>query len=172
MRRMSLIVVIALLAGVSVFASAGPTVSGALQASPAAAAQPPVIASEVFAAAPAAPVDNPELALGRVTIMPGAAIPPHVHPGTQIGVIVQGELTYSVFSGDIAVQRAGSPGASPEVIQPGETVAIRVGDALIESPGAAHQGRNDGAVPVVIYLSTLFPAGAPRSTLVEATPAP
>ena len=58
------------------------------------------------------------------------------------------------------------------MIGPGETVVVRPGDALVESPDSIHQGRNNGAVPLVIYLSTLFPMGAPRAIVVEATPVP
>ncbi|MCD6033974.1 MAG: hypothetical protein K0S78_6160, partial [Thermomicrobiales bacterium] len=72
----------------------------AFQGTPA--APPAVIASEVLGHATPAVVENPELALGRVTIVPGAAIPVHYHAGTQNGVAVQGELTYTVFSGKIA----------------------------------------------------------------------
>jgi quercetin dioxygenase-like cupin family protein len=102
--------------------------------------------------------------------MPGALIPLHFHAGTQIGVVVQGELTYSVFSGEVALHRADRPAEAPEIITAGETVVVYPGDALVESPGSLHQGGNDGIVPVVIYLSTLFPADAPRSILAEATP--
>ena len=58
------------------------------------------------------------------------------------------------------------------MIGPGEIVVVRPGDALVESPESIHQGRNDGAVPLVIYLSTLFPTDAPRAIVVEATPVP
>jgi quercetin dioxygenase-like cupin family protein len=140
----------------------------AFQGTPA--APPAVIASEVLGHATPAVAENPELALGRVTIMPGAAIPVHYHAGTQIGVVVQGELTYTVFSGEIAWYRGDSLTGAPWIIMPGETVVARVGDALIESPAAVHQGRNDGDVPLGIYLSTLFPTGAPHSVIVDATP--
>lgn len=143
--------------------------SRAYQATPAA---PVVIASEVLGRATPAEVDDAELALGRVTIMPGAAIPIHYHAGTQIGVVVQGELTYTVFSGAISWHRGDHPDAAPTMIEPGQTVIVRVGDALIESPGSVHQGRNDGDEPLIIYLSTLFPADAPRAILVDATPSP
>lgn len=132
---------------------------------------PAVIASEVLGRAQPVDVPNPELALGRVTIMPGAAIPVHHHPGTQIGAVVQGTLTYTVFTGTVDWVRAGAPETPTYAIPAGETVQIPAGDVLIEAPGSIHQGRNDDTVPVVIYLSTLFPTGAPRA-IVDATPAP
>jgi quercetin dioxygenase-like cupin family protein len=104
--------------------------------------------------------------------MPGAVLPVHYHPGTQIGVVVQGELTYSVLTGEIEWHRGVGPAGEPYMIGPGETVVVRPGDALVESPESIHQGRNDGDVPLVIYLSTLFPTDAPRAIVVEATPVP
>jgi quercetin dioxygenase-like cupin family protein len=129
-----------------------------------------VIASEVLGSASPVETSDPELALGRVTIMPGAVIPVHHHPGTQIGAIVQGTLTYTVFTGTVDWVRADQPGEVHYTIGAGETVRVPAGDALIEAPGSIHQGRNDDTVPVVIYLSTLFPAGAPRA-IIDATPA-
>ena len=169
MPKFMLLTITAALVGIGVLIQQRPPVSLAFQST---AAPPAVIASEVLGHATPAMVENPELALGRVTIMPGAAIPVHYHAGTQIGVVVQGELTYTVFSGEIAWNREDSPSVDPRIIEPGETVVARAGDALIESPGAVHQGRNDGDVPLVIYLSTLFPAGAPRAVIVDATPTP
>jgi quercetin dioxygenase-like cupin family protein len=133
---------------------------------------PAVITSEVLGRAVPVAIEDPELALGRVTIMPGTATPIHVHPGTQIGVVVQGALTYHVFTGEVLWYRSDSPTGEPVSIGPGETVVVRPGDALVETPGAIHQGRNAGDVPLVIYLSTLFPVDAPASTVVDATPAP
>lgn len=143
----------------------------AQQATPSSSA-PVVIASEVLGRARPVATENPELALGRVTIMPGAAIPAHHHPGTQIGVIVQGTLTYAVFNGSVAWYRASDSSSEPRTILAGETVQVAVGDTLIETPYAVHQGRNEGTVPIVIYVSTLFPEGEPRSILDNATPTP
>ena len=130
------------------------------------------ITSEVLGRASPVAVENPEFALGRVTVMPGAVLPVHHHPGTQIGVVVQGELTYSVFTGQIEWHRGDDPSGEPYMIGPGETVVVRPGDALIESPDSIHQGRNNSTVPLVIYLATLFPTSAPRAIVVEATPVP
>ena len=89
-----------LMMGIALSIQGSAPVSHAQQATPEA-GSPVVIASEVLGRAVPVAIDDPELALGRVTIMPGAAIPVHIHPGTQIGVVVQGELTYQVFSGDV-----------------------------------------------------------------------
>ena len=160
-----------LLCGVALMWGASSPVSLAQQVTPEASA-PAVISSEVLGRATPIPVENPELALGRVTVMPGAVLPVHHHPGTQIGAVVQGELTYTVFTGEIEWYRGDDSTGEPHMIGPGETVVVRPGDVLIESPESIHQGRNDGGVPLVIYLSTLFPKGAPRAIMVEATPVP
>jgi quercetin dioxygenase-like cupin family protein len=133
------------------------------------ASAPVSITSEVLGRAAPVPVEDPELSLGRVTVMPGAVLPVHYHPGTQIGVVVQGELTYTVYTGEIAWFRGDDPTGEPQMIGSGETVVVRPGDALVESPESVHQGRNNSGAPLVIYVSTLFPSGAPRA-IVVATP--
>jgi quercetin dioxygenase-like cupin family protein len=171
MKRRQNLIVPTFLCGMSVMWAAGSPISLAQHATPEAAA-PSAITSEVLGRAAPVSVANPQLALGRVTVMPGAVLPVHYHPGTQIGFVVQGELTYSVFSGEIEWHRGDDPTGEPYRIGPGETVVVVPGDALVESPDSIHQGRNDGAVPLVIYLSTLFPTDAPRAIIVEATPVP
>ena len=171
MRRGPVPIFATLLCGlVLVWGSSSP-ITLAQQATPEAAA-PVAITSEVLGRAAPVAVDNPELALGRVTVMPGAVLPVHHHPGTQVGVVVQGELTYTVFTGEIEWYPGDDTTGEPQTIGPGETVVVRPGDALVESPGSIHQGRNNGAVPLVIYLSTLFPMGAPRAIVADATPVP
>ena len=171
MPRLFFVFTVTVLLGIAFVLQGNSPVSLAQHATPDAGA-PVVIASEVLGRAVPVSVADPELALGRVTIMPGAAIPTHYHPGTQIGVVVQGELTYEVFTGEISWHKGADPAGEPYLIRPGETVVIRPGDALVETPGSIHQGRNEGKGPLVIYLSTLFPADAPRSIIVDATPTP
>jgi len=169
-KRPGLVVVVVLL---GLILGSGKTSSPSLaQDATPEAVSPPVITSEVLGHVVPAAVENPELALARVTVMPGAVLPVHHHPGTQIGVVVQGELTYTVFTGEIKWYQSDGPTDEPHMIGPGETVVVRTGDALVESPDSIHQGRNNSSVPLVIYLSTLFPAGAPRAIVVEATPVP
>jgi mannose-6-phosphate isomerase-like protein (cupin superfamily) len=169
-KRPSLVVVVVLL-GLVLGSGRIPAPSLAQNATPEA-VSPPVITSELLGRAVPAAVEKPELALARVTVMPGAVLPVHHHPGTQIGVVVQGELTYTVFTGEIKWYRSDAATDEPRIIGPGETVVVGVGEALVESPDSIHQGRNNSSVPLVIYLSTLFPAGAPRAIVVEATPGP
>jgi len=169
-KRPSLIVAGALLALILI-SPRTPYPSLAQSATPDA-ATPVAITSEVLGRAVPVAVENPELALARVTVMPGAVLPVHYHPGTQIGVVVQGELTYTVFTGEIAWYRGDGPPGEPQMIGQGETVVVRPGDALVESPDSIHQGRNNSTVPLVIYLSTLFPVDAPRAIVTEATPVP
>ena len=171
MPRVVVVVAVAVMFGTGLILQASGAVSLAQQATPETSSAV-VIASEVLGRAAPVTVENPELALGRVTIMPGAAIPTHYHVGTQIGVVVQGELTYKVFTGEVALHRKDDTTGEPYMIGPGETVVVRAGDALVETPESIHQGSNAGDVPLVIYLSTLFPAEAPRSVIVEATPIP
>src|SRR3954471_24970803 len=137
-KRPSLVVVVVLL-GLMLGSARTASPSLAQDATPEA-VSPPVITSEVLGSAVPAAVENPELALARVTAMPGAVLPVHHHPGTQIGVVVQGELTYSVFTGEIEWHRGDDPSGAPYMIGPGETVVVRPGDSLIESPTSIHQG--------------------------------
>ncbi len=160
-----------LLRGMGLVWAACSPISLAQHATPEAFA-PAAISSEVLGNPTVKTVANPEMSPGRVTIMPGGVLPIHYHPGTQIGDVDQGELSYSVFAGEIEWHRRVDPTAEPYVVGPGETVAVRAGDAFVESPESIHQGRNDGAVPLVIYLSTLSLAEAPRAIGVEAIPVP
>lgn len=171
MSRTLIVMIAALVFGIAIATQGNSPISLAQHSTPEAAA-PVTISSEVLGRAAPVAVENPELGLGRVTVMPGAVLPVHYHAGTQIGVVVQGELTYTVFTGEIAWHRRGETTAEPYVVRAGETVVVRPGDALVESPGSIHQGSNAGDVPLVIYLSTLFPAGAPRAIVVDATPVP
>ena len=135
----------------------------------------PGVAGAVLGRGRPAAVPQLELAVGQVTIAPGATIPPHEHPGTQVAVIVAGELAYTVLSGEVALTRGDRPavGGTPvaaDAIVAGQTVVLRMGDSVVEQPGALHTARNAGTEPVVIILSTLFEPGAPRTIFVAATP--
>jgi quercetin dioxygenase-like cupin family protein len=104
------------------------------------------------------------LGLSRVTVMPGAQLASHHHPGTQIARVTNGTLTYSVETGSVKVLRG--PSDDPTLVRrigAGETGKVRPGQWIVEQPSEVHHAANRGTEPVVIYLATLFPTGAPAS---------
>jgi quercetin dioxygenase-like cupin family protein len=105
------------------------------------------------------------ISLSRVVIPAGQEIAPHTHPGAQLATIAEGTLTYSVIRGEVRIIRAaGSGQAREETVTAGQSVEVRPGDALIETPDMVHNAKNNGRMAVVIYLSALFPDGAPASS--------
>jgi quercetin dioxygenase-like cupin family protein len=132
----------------------------------------PGVTSKVLAHASPLAAPDKELSAVRVTIQPGASIPAHEHPGTQVAAILSGSLTYTVLTGEIPVTRGATGTPSPaEVVRAGQTVVLQPGDFVVEEPGALHMARNEGSEPVVISLATLFPPGQPRTIFAQATPA-
>jgi quercetin dioxygenase-like cupin family protein len=105
------------------------------------------------------------LALTRITIQPGTALPLHHHPGTQIAYVDSGVLTYTVEQGTARVKR-GPADDHPVLVrklEAGDTAKLKPGQWIVEQPSDHHHAANDGGDPVVLYLSTLFPKGAPPS---------
>ena len=144
---------------------------GARQATPAAG---PVVVREVLGQGLPAAAPGQALALVHYTIPPATTLPPHVHPGVQVAHIVSGRLTYTVLTGEVPVARAvdgGQPGRS-ETIAAGEVTELGPEDAVVEHPGVAHFGRNDGAEPVVILASTLLAVDQPAAIVVDDTGIP
>lgn len=108
------------------------------------------------------------LELSRVIIPAGQSIDPHTHPGTQMAVILQGTLTYTIISGEVTVTRdAGTGDEREERFGAGETTDIEPGDSLVEPKGMEHEAENRGDEPVVISLASLFETGAPASSPLE-----
>lgn len=107
---------------------------------------------------------NRTLGLSKVTVMPGARLASHHHPGTQLGYVAEGVLTYTVETGRARLMKG--PGDAPElvkVVEAGDTVRVRPGQWLQEEQGEVHHARNAGTVPVVLYISTLFRTGEPAA---------
>ena len=104
------------------------------------------------------------LGLSKVVVMPGSVLGSHHHPGSQLGYVAEGVLTYTVETKSADLMKG--PGDDPtkiRTIEPGETVKVRPGQWLVEEQGEIHHARNAGTVPVVIYLSTLFRTGQPAA---------
>ncbi|MFC5493574.1 cupin domain-containing protein [Nocardioides caricicola] len=107
---------------------------------------------------------NRTLGLSRVVVMPGAKLASHHHPGSQLGYVAEGVLTYTVETGRAKLMKG--PGDAPtlvKVIKPGDTVRVRPGHWLIEEQGEVHHARNAGEVPIVIYIATLLKTGEPAA---------
>ena len=107
---------------------------------------------------------NRTLGLSRVVVMPGSVLASHHHPGSQLGYVAEGVLTYTVETGRATLMKG--PGDDPavvKVVKPGDTVKVRPGQWLVEEQGEVHHARNTGEIPIVIYLSTLFKTGDPAA---------
>ena len=128
-------------------------------------AEPPVVVREPLAEAKQPRgVEGRDLGLSRVTVMPGAELPAHTHPGTQVAFIEQGTLTYTVNDGRVKVMKGSSEDPTlVRRIRSGQTARIRTGQWIVEQPNDHHQAANRGDVPVVIFTATLLRKGQPAA---------
>lgn len=126
----------------------------------------PVTVTRQSLAEVASPPGAPHRTLGlsKVTVMPGSALASHHHPGQQLGYIAEGTLTYTVETGSAKLMKgSGDDPTLVRRIKPGDTVKVHPGQWLIEEQGEIHHASNDGSIPVVILLSTLFKTGQPSA---------
>lgn len=97
---------------------------------------------------PAYPPGQPQITVARVQIEPGASLPQHMHRNTiAAGVLLQGELSV--------------------VTDSGATIELEAGDAVIETIGTWHTGRNTGSVPTELIV---FYAGIEGQPVSEVKP--
>jgi hypothetical protein len=108
------------------------------------------------------------LSLTEAVLPPGAAFPPHRHPGMQVAYIESGTLQFTVFRGRVKVFR-GHPGATQKLVQvlrAGRTGSIRAGEWITETSSLWHLGANVGRKRVVILLATLLREDKPPAITV------
>ena len=113
-----------------------------------AADEAPVTITELFKR------DHPELAdkeilVKRIELKPGAAAPPHMHPGMITGYVESGTLEFQIK---------------------GEALkTLKTGDIFFEPPGSHHLvARNpDTTVKTVVIAFVINPKGAPLSKPLE-----
>lgn len=123
------------------------------------------VVRQFFQAATTDKAPGQTLGLSRVVVPAGKDIAAHTHPGTQLAVITEGTLTYTVLRGEVQVTRAaGTSAAKAETVGEGQTTDLKPGDSLVETSVLVHSARNAGKKAVVIYLTSLFPEGAPASS--------
>lgn len=124
----------------------------------------PVVREALAASGNVRGSEGRDLGLSRVTVMPGAELPVHTHPGTQVAYVEQGTLTYRVVEGRVRVMRGSADDPTlVRVIDAGERGRVRAGQWLVEQPDDVHQGANRGDVPVVIFTATLLRQGKPAA---------
>jgi len=98
------------------------------------------------------PVAGPaEMVTWVLDFAPGAATPPHTHPGLLLGTQLEGENTFT-------------SGGADKVYKTGET--------LTELPGVVGVATNKGAVRNRALVSIVLPKGAPQSAAQPGAPAP
>lgn len=91
-------------------------------------------------------VDGVDYVMREIIIAPGGSTGWHFHDGQVYGVVKMGTLTHDTARCEL-----------DGVYQPGDSISEEVG------PGNAHIGRNLGAVPVVLQVLYIKPAGSPLS---------
>lgn len=145
-----------LLVGVGVF-----TVQGVPAQDATPGAEAGAITSVLLGSVPSTDAPGMNLVLTRVTLAPGAVIPPHVHPGQVIVTVESGTLAFTVVGeGEVLRAGAGTPTAS-EAIAPGTEVMLGPGVWWTEGSDGAHTARNPGDEPTVLLVAALVAADQP-----------
>ncbi|MGH2562651.1 MAG: cupin domain-containing protein [Thermomicrobiales bacterium] len=171
-RRRALISVIGLVLG-AMFAF-GPAMTHAQDGTPAADPLAGVTIETLSSGAVAEPADH-TLLLMRMTLAPGAAIPPHRHPGPVAVTIDSGTFGTRFVEGEGQLTRAAVEGtpAATEAMTAGNEYVLNPGDSFFYQ-GAAHTMENAGDEPVVLLISALFADGQPGFMFMDmsGTPTP
>jgi quercetin dioxygenase-like cupin family protein len=117
---------------------------------PAESSQPPVTAVDLAAGSQDDPVevevegeDGVSVTFREITIAPGAGTGLHCHHGQLVAVVQQGELTHYADT------------------HPDGVHVYRTGDSIIEGASYLHEGRNEGDVDVVLWVTYIIEEGEP-----------
>ncbi len=166
-------IVVALLLAASPMVAPGWRAVRAQEASPVVAEEmlelPPGVALAVLTQL--APVELPAApaALGviRLTLEPGAEIPPHPHPGLEIVLIETGSVSVRVVEGPaiLGVRAGAEAGAAPDTAGPGEELTAAAGDIGIVPAGNVSDARagEEGATILVFEFAAEATAGTPEA---------
>lgn len=90
---------------------------------------------------PAYSTGKAEVTILRITIQPGAVIPPHKHPEINAGVLLSGELTVTT--------------------KDNKTLHLKAGEPIVEVVNKWHHGKNEGKVPAEIIVFYAGSVGTP-----------
>ena len=134
-----------------------PPMTGTPSADPMAGITSETLGSGVPSAAP-----DQVFELASVTFAPGATIPLHTNPGSQIVSVLSGELTLTAIQAGGQLMRASAEGTPvPAAVEPGASIVLQVGDGFFFPQGTVHLLHNAGSGPAVIMVATLFTADQP-----------
>lgn len=115
------------------------------------------------------------LVLLRITMEPGANIPPHSHPGEVVLYVESGTFGTTFVDGSGVITRATTPGtpAATEQVTTGSENILKAGDSLAYSEEAAHTMVNAGEDTLVLLVSAILDPTQPGFMFMDmsATPA-
>jgi quercetin dioxygenase-like cupin family protein len=134
-----------------------PTGTGAAETAPTPPAREPVSRQVLGQKRSPAGAAGRTLGLWRVEVQPGARIPLHRHPGTQVAYVLEGRLTFTVVRGSVEVMRASGDGFAPvRRISAGRTATLAPGQWIVEESDVVHRAFNGTQARVVILLANLL----------------
>jgi hypothetical protein len=114
---------------------------------------------------------NPELVvLVRLTLEPGAILPPEPNDPTGAFVVIESGALTTRSTGPLTVSRASEEDFIMEPVATDTETTLGPGDALYVGPFQATEVRNDGDEPAVFLLVNILPSEGGEEAL-PATPA-
>jgi quercetin dioxygenase-like cupin family protein len=90
---------------------------------------------------------NREAVMARGEFQPGAMVPKHTHPGEEVGIVMEGELTLEI---------EGKP-----------PVTLKAGEAFFVPAGTVHSGKNAGKTMSAVVSTYIVEKGKPLATPVK-----
>lgn len=114
------------------------------------------------------------LVLLRITMEPGANIPPHRHPGEVVLSVDSGTFGTTFVDGTGTITRATTAGtpAATESVTTGTENTLEAGDSLAYGEAAAHTMANAGDEPLVLLVSAILDPAQPGFMFMDMTGTP
>jgi hypothetical protein len=174
MLRRTLSLLIAVMALSGLVAPLSPERVVAQEGSPVAGPElPPGVTAEFIGGAPLAELPaNPGLVvLVRLTLEPGAILPPEPNDPTGAFVVIESGALTAQSTGPLTVSRASEADFIMEPVASDTETTLHAGDAVYVGPFQATEVRNDGDEPAVFLLVNILPSDASEEAPLTATPA-
>jgi hypothetical protein len=174
MLRRTLPLLIAVVALFGLVAPLSPRLAVAQEGSPVAGPElPPGVTAEFIGGAPLAELPaNPGLVvLVRLTLEPGAVLPPEPNDPTGAFVVIESGALTARSTGPLTVSRASDADFIMEPVATDTETTLSPGDALYVGPFQATEVRNDGEEPAVFLLVNILPSEGNEEASPTGTPA-